>query len=88
MASPDDLTGPINLGNPCELNIIELAQTILELTGSCSPVIQKPLPQEDPKQRQPDISLAKLHLGWDAKIPLHEGLRKTIIFFDELLRKQ
>jgi UDP-glucuronate decarboxylase len=80
MNSPDDLAGPINLGNPGEFSMIELAETIRDLTGSHSPLIHEPLPQDDPRQRQPDITQAKTHLGWEPKIPLREGLKPTIAF--------
>ena len=88
MGSPDDLAGPINLGNPGEFSMIELAETIRELTGSRSPLIQEPLPQDDPRQRQPDIGLARQHLGWEPKIPLRQGLKPTIAYFDALLNRQ
>jgi len=86
MKSEDDVTGPINLGNPAEFTVLELAQMIIELTGSRSRVVHLPRPADDPHQRRPDISRAKKHLGWAAKTPLGEGLRKTIGYFDELLR--
>lgn len=79
--------GPVNLGNPNEFTIMELAKEILELTGSKSQIINLPLPQDDPRQRQPDISLAREKLGWEPKTRLREGLTKTIAYFDELLRK-
>ena len=85
MGSPDDLTGPINLGNPGEFTMRELAETIRDLTGSRSSFVHEPLPQDDPRQRQPDISLAKQHLDWVPKIPLREGLKPTIAYFDVLL---
>jgi len=88
MGSPDDLTGPINLGNPGEFTMRELAQTILDLTGSRSPFLHEPLPQDDPRQRQPDISLAKHHLDWEPKIALRDGLKPTIAYFDALLSRQ
>lgn len=87
MGSPDDLTGPINLGNPGEFTMIELAETIRDLIGSRSPFIQEPLPQDDPKQRQPDITLAQRHLGWEPKICLREGLKPTITHFEQLLQR-
>ncbi|MFZ1573729.1 MAG: UDP-glucuronic acid decarboxylase family protein [Chromatiaceae bacterium] len=87
MNSPDDLAGPVNLGNPGEFTMIELAETIQDLTGSRSPLVQEPLPQDDPKQRQPDIRLAKQHLGWEPRVPLREGLRPTIAYFEQLLQK-
>jgi UDP-glucuronate decarboxylase len=86
MDSPDEITGPVNLGNPSEFTIRELAQTIIKLTGSSSTLVFKPLPQDDPKQRQPDISLAKKQLEWDPKIPLEQGLRQTIEYFSAALR--
>ena len=88
MQSPDELAGPINLGNPGEFSMIELAETIRELTGSRSPLIQEPLPQDDPRQRQPDIGLARQHLGWEPKIPLRQGLKPTIAYFEALLSRQ
>jgi len=84
--SPDALTGPINLGNPGEFTILELAQTVREMTGSRSEIIFKTLPADDPRQRRPDISKAKQSLGWEPKVPLSEGLKKTIDYFDSLLR--
>ena len=87
MNSPDDFTGPVNLGNPEEYRIIDLAQKIIELTGSRSKIVFKPLPQDDPKRRRPDITLAKEKLGWEPKTPLEKGLKKTIAYFEELLRK-
>ena len=87
MNSPDDFTGPVNLGNPEEYRIIDLAKKIIDLTGSRSKIVFKPLPQDDPKRRRPDITLAKEKLGWEPKTPLEEGLKKTIAYFEELLRK-
>lgn len=81
MESPDGITGPINLGNPDEFTIEELAEKILEKTGSNSPITYKPLPQDDPLQRQPDISLARKLLNWQPKISLDRGLDKTIAYF-------
>jgi len=86
MASPDELTGPVNLGNPGEFTMIELAEAVRELTGSSSPLVQAPLPQDDPRQRQPDITLAREHLGWEPKVALREGLRPTIAYFERLLQ--
>jgi len=86
MNSPEELTGPVNLGNPNEFTIRELAETVIDLTGSSSSLIFKPLPEDDPKQRQPDISLAKSQLGWQPSVELKEGLVKTISYFDELLK--
>ncbi|OFZ70581.1 MAG: NAD-dependent dehydratase [Betaproteobacteria bacterium RBG_16_58_11] len=87
MASPDDFTGPVNLGNPCEFTIRELAETVIEMTGSSSKITYKPLPSDDPTQRCPDISLAKERLGWEPTIQLREGLVKTIEYFRALLGK-
>jgi len=88
MKTPDEMTGPINLGNPKEYSILELAQRILKLTGSRSKIIFEPLPQDDPEKRRPDISLAKQILDWSPKVTLEEGLPKTIDYFDNLLRSQ
>jgi UDP-glucuronate decarboxylase len=87
MDTGSDFPGPVNLGNPNEFTIKELAEQVLALTGSKSQLINKPLPQDDPRQRQPDISLAREKLGWAPKTQLREGLTKTIAYFDELLRK-
>jgi UDP-glucuronate decarboxylase len=81
MASREDFTGPVNIGNPNEFTILELAEKVLKLTGSKSKIIRMPLPPDDPTQRQPDISLAKRELGWTPKIELEEGLLKTIDYF-------
>lgn len=85
MRTDDDVTGPINLGNPGEFTIRELAEIVIELTGSSSEIVRRPLPQDDPKQRCPDISQAEQVLGWKPKIALREGLEKTIAYFDALL---
>lgn len=85
MDSPKGFTGPVNLGNPREFTMIALAETILRLTGSSSPLVMKPLPVDDPRQRCPDISLARDTLGWQASTPLEDGLKKTIAYFEELL---
>jgi UDP-glucuronate decarboxylase len=85
MATEDGFTGPVNLGNPFELSICELAGIIVELTGSRSRLIDAALPANDPQQRQPDISLARTVLGWEPRIQLREGLTRTISYFDELL---
>jgi len=87
MDSPDECTGPINLGNPDEFSIKELAEHVVSLTGSKSEIVSKPLPEDDPKQRCPDISLAMEKLGWTPKIPLEQGLIKTIAYFEDLLAK-
>jgi UDP-glucuronate decarboxylase len=86
MASPDDVTGPVNMGNPGEFTMLELAEAVIELTGSTSKLVFEPLPADDPKQRQPDITLAKEKLGWEPAVPLREGLAKTIDYFDALLK--
>ena len=85
MDTPDDFTGPVNLGNPGEFTILELAETVIEMTGSISTIEFKPLPSDDPVQRQPDISLARKMLDWEPKIRLREGLINTIAYFDRLL---
>lgn len=85
MATKDDVTGPVNLGNPAEFTIRQLAERVLALTGSASALIFRPLPQDDPQQRQPDISLAKQLLGWQPAVTLDQGLKKTIEYFDKLL---
>jgi UDP-glucuronate decarboxylase len=80
-------TGPVNLGNPGEFTIRELAEEVIELTSSRSSLVFGPLPADDPMQRQPDISLAQKKLGWQPKVHLKEGLRHTIAYFDELLSR-
>jgi UDP-glucuronate decarboxylase len=85
MKTADDWTGPVNLGNPVECSIHELAERIIALTKSKSRIVYRPLPSDDPKRRQPDISLAKKALAWEPKVPLQEGLSRTIDFFDGLL---
>jgi UDP-glucuronate decarboxylase len=85
MNSDDKLTGPINLGNPGEFTILELAQKIIDLTGSRSEIFHKALPQDDPKQRKPDISAAKRDLAWEPTIGLDDGLKKTIAYFEQLI---
>ncbi|MBF0649052.1 SDR family oxidoreductase [Dysgonomonas sp. GY75] len=86
MATDDSFVGPVNTGNPGEFTMLELANLILELTGSKSKLVFKPLPSDDPKQRKPDISLAKEKLGWEPKIQLREGLTETIAYFDNILK--
>ena len=86
MNSGDEVTGPINLGNPGEFTILELAQQVIDLTNSKSQLVFKPLPQDDPQQRRPDISLAMKTLSWQPRIPLAEGLKKTIAYFEELAK--
>jgi UDP-glucuronate decarboxylase len=85
MAGPEDFIGPVNMGNPHEFSILELAEMILRLTGSNSKIIFKPLPQDDPVQRQPDITLAKERLDWEPKMGLEEGLKRTIQYFREIV---
>jgi len=86
MDSEDSFTGPMNTGNPGEFTIRELAEQVIEQTGSASKLIEKPLPSDDPRQRQPDITLAREKLGWEPEIALHEGLIKTIAYFDQFLK--
>jgi UDP-glucuronate decarboxylase len=85
MGTAADFTGPINIGNPHEIPVRELAERVIALTRSSSKIVHRPLPQDDPMQRCPDIALAKQVLGWEPKVPLEEGLRRTIAYFDELL---
>ena len=86
MDTPADFTGPVNIGNPGEFTMIELAEMVLRLTGSKSKLVRQPLPQDDPKQRQPDISLAKSTFGWEPKVSLEDGLKETIAYFKRLLQ--
>jgi UDP-glucuronate decarboxylase len=83
--TPPDFTGPVNLGNPAEFTMRELAELVLAETGSASPIVTQPLPQDDPRQRRPDISVAKKHLGWEPKISLREGLKPTTDYFRSYL---
>jgi UDP-glucuronate decarboxylase len=85
MKSPDDFVGPVNVGNPTEFTIEELAHKVIDLTGSRSQIVREPRPQDDPTHRQPDIDLARAKLGWERNVQLDEGLRHTIAYFDELL---
>jgi len=85
MASPDEFTGPVNLGNPVEFTIKELAEKVIDMTGSKSKISYQPLPHDDPKQRQPDIALAKKELKWEPTIKLEEGLINTIKYFETLV---
>jgi len=87
MDSPDDFTGPVNLGNPREFTIRELAEMVIEMTRSSSGIVLKPLPQDDPRQRQPDISLARKQLEWEPHTPLRQGLAYTIEYFAGALRQ-
>jgi UDP-glucuronate decarboxylase len=86
MATPDDVTGPVNLGNPAEMTVKALAERVIALTGSRSKIEYRPLPQDDPKQRQPDIARARETLGWAPTTPLEEGLARTVAYFDQLLK--
>ena len=86
MGTAADFTSPVNLGNPGEFTIRRLAEMVIDMTGSKSSLIAKPLPADDPRQRQPDIALAKRTLGWEPRIPLKDGLKLTIAYFDRLLR--
>ncbi|THD67655.1 SDR family oxidoreductase [Robertkochia marina] len=89
MNSPADFIGPVNIGNPHEFTMLELAENIIDLIGSSSQLVHLPLPKDDPKQRRPDISLAKEKLGdWEPRIQLREGLSKTINYFEKVLKKQ
>ena len=88
MASPADFIGPMNMGNPGEFTIRQLAELVVELTNSSSPINFEPLPGDDPKQRRPDITLARTRLGWEPTISLREGLTKTIAYLDAQLTRQ
>jgi UDP-glucuronate decarboxylase len=81
----NDIVGPINMGNPAEYSIKDLARMIKELSGSSSDIVFMPLPQDDPIRRRPDITLAKEKLGWEPKVPIHEGIVRTIGYFRETL---
>ncbi|MFL9844943.1 UDP-glucuronic acid decarboxylase family protein [Flavobacterium rhizosphaerae] len=87
MNTPKGFTGPVNIGNPNEFTMLELAENVLDLVGSSSKLTYMPLPKDDPKQRQPDITLAQKELGWEPKVQLREGLMKTIEYFDEYLKR-
>jgi len=84
MESEEEITGPINLGNPGEFSIKELAEKVVTMTGSSSKIVYEPLPQDDPTQRQPDITQAREKLGWEPEVPLREGLKPTVEYFSEL----
>jgi UDP-glucuronate decarboxylase len=88
MDTPDAVTGPINIGNPDEFSMLQLASMVVEMTGSRSRVVHRPKPEDDPRQRRPDISQARTVLNWAPKTPLKEGLRRTIEYFDRLLADQ
>jgi UDP-glucuronate decarboxylase len=85
MDSREDFTGPVNIGNPGEFTILQLAQKVIQLTNSSSKIIYQPLPSDDPMQRKPDITLARKELGWEPHIQLEEGLIKTIDFFKTII---
>ncbi len=87
MATGDDFTGPVNIGNPGEFTILELAEKVIDMTGSKSKIVYQPLPSDDPMQRKPDIGLAREKLNWEPKVPLEEGLKKTIAYFEGLIRQ-
>jgi UDP-glucuronate decarboxylase len=88
MATTDEVTGPVNIGNPAEFTIRELAETIIDLVGSRSNIVSRPLPADDPRQRRPDIAVAKRVLDWQPRTPLREGLQHTIAYFEGLLRDE
>jgi len=87
METPDEVTGPVNLGNPVEFTIRQLAETVISLTGSSSKIAYRPLPEDDPRQRCPDIGLAQNLLGWTPRVQLRDGLMKTVEYFERLLRQ-
>jgi UDP-glucuronate decarboxylase len=87
MGTGDEVTGPINIGNPGEFTMLELAQQVIDITNSRSKIEFHPLPQDDPRQRRPDITKARTLLNWQPKIPLREGLTRTVAYFDDLIRK-
>ena len=88
MATDDEFVGPVNIGNPEEVSVKELAEKIIDLTGSKSKIIYKPLPEDDPVRRRPNISLAKEKLSWQPEVGIEEGLKKTIVYFEELLKSE
>jgi UDP-glucuronate decarboxylase len=85
METPDEVTGPVNLGNPVEFTVRQLAEMVVDLIGSRSSVVYRPLPEDDPRQRRPDIGLAQKLLHWEPRVQLREGLLKTIDYFQQLL---
>ena len=86
MMAAEDFTGPVNLGNPAEMTVRELAEAVIDLTGSRSAIVYKPLPADDPRRRRPDISLARERLGWTPRVSLKEGLKQTIAYFESVVR--
>jgi UDP-glucuronate decarboxylase len=88
MNAPDSCTGPVNLGNPGEFTIRELAEKVIDMTGSRSRIVLRPLPQDDPARRRPDIRRARSILGWEPTIRLEDGLRRTIEYFERMCRGQ
>jgi len=88
MNTPKGFTGPVNLGNPSEVSILELGRLIIAITGSSSRMIYKPLPQDDPERRRPNITLAQEKLGWEPTVALEDGIRKTIEYFEEIIKAQ
>jgi UDP-glucuronate decarboxylase len=88
MGTDDSITGPVNMGNPHEITVRELAERIIRLTGSSSQITYRPLPQDDPTQRCPDITLARKLLDWQPMVPLEEGLQRTIAYFSRLLSER
>jgi UDP-glucuronate decarboxylase len=86
MNSEEGFVGPVNIGNPGEFTMLQLAETILKLSGSNSKIIHQPLPSDDPKQRQPNIELAKVKLSWEPKVNLEDGLRETIAYFKGVIK--
>lgn len=85
MRNDHEFCGPLNMGNPGEITILELAKQLIEMTGSSSPISLEPLPTDDPKQRKPDITLAKERYGWEPQVHLWEGLAKTVAYFEKLI---
>jgi len=85
MGTGHEVTGPINIGNPGEFTMLELAEEVLRITGSASPIVHRELPQDDPKQRRPDITQAREVLGWEPRVDLASGLEQTVAYFREVL---